>query len=197
MTEHVSHDSPLLPESEDTERNMFGRWPFWATMGSIVLVVLVLSYGFFIDPKLVPSPLVGKPAPLFTTNMLVSGEKLSLQDLRGQPVVLNFWASWCVACRDEAAVLEHAYQVYGPQGLRVIGIAIQDTPEKALAFAQRFGKTYTLALDNNAGEIGLNYGLYGVPETFFIDREGLIRYKHVGAVTPDMVATQAQQLLQN
>lgn len=171
---------------------MIGSWKFWSVLAAIAVIVGLFAYGFTVDPKLVQSPLIGKPAPDFTVTRLGGGETLNLAALRGTPVILNFWASWCVACRDEAALLEQAHRRFGLEAgkLRVIGIAIQDTPEAARAFAERFGKTYFLALDNTAGDIALSYGLYGVPETFFIDGEGIIRYKQVGPVTWDGLVAQ-------
>ncbi len=140
---------------------------------------------------------MGRPAPSFQLAGLNTGEPLSLADLKGKPFILNFWASWCAACRDEAVVLEEAHQRYAVQQdkLRVVGIAIQDTPEDARAFARRFGKTYFLALDNEAGDISLNYGLYGVPETFFVDAQGIIRHKQIGAVTRKVIEEQVPRLL--
>lgn len=176
---------------------MLKSWKFWTVMAGIMALVGIFAYGFTTDPHLVQSPLVGKPAPSFTVTDLHSGEQVSLRELRGRPVVLNFWASWCVACRDEAPVLQAAHERFGGGGqqrVHVVGIAVQDTREKALAFAERFGKTYTLGLDDEAGSISLNYGLYGVPETFFIDSEGIIRDKVVGAVTAEDIQENVAEL---
>jgi cytochrome c biogenesis protein CcmG/thiol:disulfide interchange protein DsbE len=170
-------------------------WKFWAVMGVLAALVAMFTYGFTTDPKLVPSPLVGKPAPAFGVAQLNGTGRVSLADLKGTPVILNFWASWCVACREEAGVLEAAHLKFeqGEHRVRVIGIAIQDTPDQALAFAKRFGKTYFLALDNAKGDIGLSYGLYGVPETFFIDAGGIIVCKKIGPVTPQWIEERVQQ----
>ncbi|MCH8844075.1 MAG: DsbE family thiol:disulfide interchange protein [SAR324 cluster bacterium] len=175
---------------------MIRSWKFWGVLSAIGAVVALFAYGFTVDPKLVPSPLVGKPAADFTVQQLNGEGALTLSDLQGTPVLLNFWASWCVACRDEAAILQEAHLLYdvAQNRLRVIGVAIQDTPEKALAFAERFGKTYFLALDDEAGTIGLDYGLYGVPETFFIDAGGRIQYKQVGAVTRELIRTMLDEM---
>jgi len=175
---------------------MWGSWKFWLVMAAVGLMVALFTYGFTTDPKLVKSPLVNKPAPAFDVTRLGGGERLRLADLRGQTVVLNFWASWCAACRDEAHILEAAHKRFQREGTpaRVIGIAVQDTPAKAMAFAKRFGKTYFLALDNERGDIGLNYGLYGVPETFFIDGEGIIRHKQIGPVTRKVIDEQVRAL---
>ncbi len=177
---------------------MIRSWKFWGVLSAIGAMVALFSYGFFVDPKLVPSPLVNKPAADFTVQQLNGEGSLTLSDLRGTPVLLNFWASWCVACRDEAIILQEAHLLHevAQNKLRVIGIAIQDTPEKALAFAERFGKTYFLALDDEAGTIGLDYGLYGVPETFFIDAAGTIHYKQVGAVTRELIRAMVDEMSQ-
>ena len=176
---------------------MLKKWQFWAVVAAITSLVGLFAFGFTTDPKLVKSPLVGRPAPGFTVQPLAGGEPLSLRDVRGTPVVLNFWASWCLACRDEAAVLQAVHLRYEKEvgSIRVIGIAVQDTPEKAMAFARSYGKTYFLGLDSSSGEISLNYGLYGVPETFFIDREGIVRFKQIGAVTTEIMRREVEKLL--
>lgn len=175
---------------------MLKSWKFWTVLAGIAAVVGVFAYGFTVDPKLVQSPLIGKPAPDFSLTRLNGEGAIELAALRGTPVILNFWASWCVACRDEAALLQQAYKELELEQhrVRVIGIAIQDRPEAALAFAKKFGKTYFLGLDNAAGDIALNYGLYGVPETFFIDAAGIVRYKQVGPVTWEGMTAQVSAM---
>jgi cytochrome c biogenesis protein CcmG/thiol:disulfide interchange protein DsbE len=170
-------------------------WKFWSVMGGIAALVALFTFGFTTDPKKVPSPLVGLPASSFQVRQLNGTEQLSLAGLRGKPVLLNFWASWCVACREEAAILQQAHLTYEKERgvLRVIGIAIQDKPEPALAFARKYGKTYFLALDNEQGDIGLAYGLYGVPETFFINAQGIIVCKKIGPVTPEWIRDYAER----
>ena len=176
---------------------MLLSWKFWGVIFGILGMTILFAFGFTKDPKLVSSPLVGKPAPGFSITDLNTGQPLSSADLKGKPYILNFWASWCVPCRQEAAHLEAAYQKYDRQQqiLRVVGIAIQDAPEAARDFARRFGKTYFLAVDNKAGDIALNFGLYGVPETFLVDPEGIILYKHVGASTTDIIETKMLPLI--
>jgi len=175
---------------------MWMSWKFWAVMGTIGLVAALFTFGFTTNPKLVPSPLVGRGAPAFEVQQMNGTGKISLAELKGTPFILNFWASWCVACREEAHILEQAHQTYENQGhkIRVIGIAIQDTPTAALSFARQFGKTYFLGLDNAAGDIALNYGLYGVPETFFIDAKGMILDKKIGPVGTDDIAREVAKL---
>lgn len=183
---------------------MLKSWKFWTALVFVFVcisaLVGLLAFGvYFVDSKLVKSPLIDKPAPGFSVRRLGGGEALSLAGMKGTPVLLNFWASWCVACREEAHILQAAHLSYekGAGQLRVVGIAIQDTEDKAMAFAKKFGKTYFLGLDNEAGDISLSYGLYGVPETFFIDRDGIIRYKHVGAITPELVTRELRKLMSN
>jgi cytochrome c biogenesis protein CcmG/thiol:disulfide interchange protein DsbE len=158
----------------------------------------LLAYGFSKNPKLVKSPLVGGRAPAFAVTEMNTGEALSSAKLKGTPYLLNFWASWCAACRDEAPYLKAAYERYekGRGGFRVIGIAIQDELEKARAFARRFGKEYFLAMDSERGDISLNFGLYGVPETFFVDAQGVISHKHIGALDWEMVQREVERMLE-
>ena len=176
---------------------MLNSWKFWVVMAAIMGVVGLLAFGFTKNPKLVKSPLVGTPAPGFKITELNTGEPLSSADLQGTPYLLNFWASWCAACRDEAPYLKRAYEGYEKSGrkIRVIGIAIQDTPEKARAFARRFGKHYFLAMDSKRGDISLNWGLYGVPETFFVNGRGIITHKHIGALTWKVTQREVERLL--
>ena len=177
---------------------MWKSWQFWTVMGAIVVLTGLLAFGFTRNPKIVKSPLINLPAANFSVAELNSGEPLELAGLKGTAVLLNFWASWCAACRDEAHLLEAAHQKWGgdKNKFRVIGIAVQDKAEDAKKFARRFGKTYYLALDNPAGDIGLNYGVYGVPESFFIDGEGIIRHKKIGALTKEVIWEQVPALIE-
>ena len=168
---------------------MWISWKFWAVWVLIIGLIALFAFGFTIDPKKVPSPLIGKPAPDFEIKALNGNEKIRLSELKGKPVLLNFWASWCQECKVEAYILEAFHQKYGSktQQIKVIGIAIQDTADKAKAFARLFGKTYFLSLDDNTGNIALDYGIYGVPETFIIDHEGIVVYKHIGAFDVELL----------
>lgn len=170
-------------------------WKLWVALNVIIALIGILAYGLTTDPKLVPSPWIGRTAPDFAVVSMNDGTPLKLSDLKGKPVVLNFWASWCFECRVEAGVLEAFYQKYDRQAdqVHMVGIAIQDTAEKAKAFAQHFGKTYFLALDDKTGTIALDYGIYGVPETFFIDADGIVRHKKVGGVTTELLMEQLKE----
>ncbi len=176
---------------------MLNSWKFWTVMGFIGGFVALMAFGFTKNPRIMKSPLVGRAAPSFEITEMNTGESLSSAALKGTPYLLNFWASWCAACRDEAPYLKAAHDKYekGRGGFRVIGIAIQDTLEKANAFARRFGKKYYLAMDNQQGDISLNWGLYGVPETFFVDGQGIISHKHIGALTWEVTQREVERLL--
>jgi len=159
-----------------------------------VPVILLLAYGFRTDPKAIPSPLVQKPAPEFRLTAYGGGD-ISLAALKGKPVVLNFWASWCYpACYEEAPLLEATWRKFRDQGLMVIGVDIQDKEANAQEFIRRFGFTFPNVPDPGS-KVSIDFGVYGVPETFFVDRHGRIAYKHVGALTPALMEAQVQALL--
>jgi cytochrome c biogenesis protein CcmG, thiol:disulfide interchange protein DsbE len=166
----------------------------WLIPLSAVPVLLLLAYGFRTNPRDIPSPLIGRPAPGFALTAF-GGQPLALEAQRGQVVVLNFWASWCYpACYEEAPVLEQAWRTWRDRGVMVIGIDVQDTQDKARSFIADFGLTFPNAPDPN-GKVAIDYGLYGVPETFFIDRQGRIRAKHVGAVTAEVFRSRVEPLV--
>jgi cytochrome c biogenesis protein CcmG/thiol:disulfide interchange protein DsbE len=152
-----------------------------ALLGVGILVVMVYGLFYASDPSAIPSAQIGKQAHPFTVTTF-DGQTLSLESFKGKPVVINFWASWCVACRQEAHILETAHRKYTPQGVVFIGIAINDTREASLAFIRQYGKTYYLAPDDQQGSISLDYGVTAVPETFLIDRQGMITEKVLGAI---------------
>ena len=172
---------------------MKGAWP-WLVPLSAVPVLALLAYGFHLNPRDVASPLIGRPAAVFTLNTF-DGQPLSLADQRGKVIVLNFWASWCQpACYDEAPVLERGWRAWRDRGVMVVGVDIQDTPEAAQRFIRQFDFTFPNARDLT-GKVSIDYGVYGVPETFFIDRRGRIRVKHVGAVTDRVFRSAVESLL--
>ena len=166
----------------------------WLIPLSTVPVLVLLAYGFRTNPRDIPSPLVGRAAAPFTLAGF-DGAPVSLEAHRGQVVVVNFWASWCIpACYDEAPVLERNWRGYRDRGVAVIGIDIQDTDEAARKFIDTFSLTFPNARDVG-GRVSVDYGVYGVPETFFIDRAGRIRAKHVGAVTDAVFREHVDRLL--
>lgn len=154
----------------------------------------LLAYGFTRDPREIPTPLIGKPATPFTL-VLFDGRRLGLEELSGKVVFLNFWASWCPPCRAEARTLEAAWQKYKNQDVVFLGIDIQDTEEDARGFLREFGITYPNGRDAS-GKIAIDYGVWGLPETFIIDRTGHIAYKHVGALGWQTMTTKLGEALQ-
>jgi cytochrome c biogenesis protein CcmG/thiol:disulfide interchange protein DsbE len=152
----------------------------------LVALIGLLGWGVFKTPTNLASPITGKPASDFTLETF-EGRRVALAELRGHPVVLNFFASWCLSCRDEALVLEQGWQTYGPLGAVFIGVAVSDEREASIAFVRRYGKTYLLGPDTN-GSISLDYGLFGVPETVFISPEGKVLDKAVGPVSTELLA---------
>jgi cytochrome c biogenesis protein CcmG/thiol:disulfide interchange protein DsbE len=166
----------------------------WLVPLSVLPVLALLAYGFRTDPRDIPSPLVGRPAAAFALTAF-DGKPVSLAALRGKVVVLNFWASWCnPACYDEAPVLQRTWQTYADRGVVVVGVDMQDTAEAAQAFIRRFGLTFVNAPDPQ-GKVAVEYGVYGVPETFFVARDGTIRAKHVGALTDAVIRAKLEPLL--
>jgi len=146
------------------------------------VMVGFLGKGLFLDPRKVPSPLIGKSAPAFIAPVLGDPSKtFSTADMKGQVWLLNTWASWCAACRDEhpllVEMLAHDIPLYG--------LAYKDTDEASLQMLQQLGNPYILSATDKDGRIGIDYGVYGVPETYVIDKEGIIRYKQIGPITPD------------
>ena len=154
----------------------------WLLPLTAVPVLALLAYGFRVNPRDIPSPLVGRPAPPFALTSF-EGAPMQLDALRGKVVVLNFWASWCYpACYEEAPVLERGWRAYRDRDVVVLGVDIQDKDEAGLKFIRDFTLTFPNAPDPR-GKVSVDYGVYGVPETFFIDRAGAIRVKHVSAVS--------------
>jgi len=157
-----------------------------AAIPLVVFLVLVafLAIGLTRNPREIPSPLVGKPAPAFEAPRLqpVGGAPFSLKDMQGQVWLLNVWASWCVACRVEHPVL---MELARKGGVTLVGLDYKDQPADAVKWLQRFGDPYQLSAVDLDGRIGIDFGVYGVPETFVIDKAGMIRYKHIGPVTEE------------
>jgi cytochrome c biogenesis protein CcmG/thiol:disulfide interchange protein DsbE len=166
----------------------------WLIPLAAVPVLVLLAYGFRTDPRAIPSPLVGKPAAKFALTTF-DGERVGLEALAGKVVVLNFWASWCYpACYEEAPALERGWQKYKDRGLVMLGVNVQDKEEPARKFLTQFAHTFPNAPDPG-GRVSVDYGVYGVPETFFIDRQGRVRAKHVGAVNDEIFRAEAERLL--
>ena len=156
-------------------------WRFLVVGGVVLGFLALLAWGLTRDPKLIPTPLIGKEAPVFTLDLFAGGT-FRLEEQRGKVVVLNVWASWCYpACWNEAPRLEAAWRQDRDQGVVVVGLNYQDREAEARAFIRRFGKTFPNGPDQGS-KIAIAYGVYGVPETFFIDHAGRIYAKHIGEI---------------
>jgi len=143
------------------------------------IVLLVMNLGR--NPHKVDSPLVGKPAPPFALRAVGGTDVLDVGALRGKPVVVNFWATWCVPCYAEHGVLVSSARALGSK-VQFVGVVYDDTEAKILEFLRQYGSAYPTLLDD-AGKTAIAYGVYGVPETFFIDPDGVIVAKYEGALT--------------
>jgi cytochrome c biogenesis protein CcmG, thiol:disulfide interchange protein DsbE len=159
------------------------RWRWSIPFGIFVILVAFLWVGLGRDPSVVPSPLIGKPAPPFRLALLHQpGQWLQAEDLKGKVWLLNVWASWCVSCRVEHPLL---VQLAKANIVPVYGLDYKDKSDLALAWLAQNGDPYTASLVDADGRVGIDYGVYGVPETFLIDKAGVIRYKQIGPLTPE------------
>lgn len=156
-------------------------------LGIFAVLLVFLAIGLTRDPREIPSPLIGKPAPLFTAPILnQSGQTFSSKDMLGKVWLLNTWASWCVACREEHPILVE-FSKTNP--LPIIGLDYKDKDVEGLKWLARFGNPYQMAVTDADGRIGIDFGVYGVPESFVIDKAGLIRYKQIGPFTEESIRT--------
>lgn len=169
----------------------------WVRLALVVViaagVISLLAYGFTRDARYISSPLVGRKATPFTLT-LFDGNTVNSKDLLGKAVLLNFWASWCVPCRAEARALEESWRKYKDRGVVFLGVNIQDKEENARAFLKEFGITYLNGPDSN-GKIAIDYGVWGIPETFFLDPQGRITYKHAGELRVPVITAKLDQAL--
>ncbi len=146
-----------------------------------IILVILLSVGLTLDPRKVPSPLVGKPAPMFDLPLLDKPDlTLGPSDLVGQVWLLNVWASWCASCRVEHPVL-NAWA--DSSDIKLIGLNYKDETTAAKLWLKQLGNPYAASVVDSAGRIGIDWGVYGVPETFVVDKKGIVRYKHIGPIT--------------
>ena len=154
-------------------------------LGVFVLLVALLAVGLTLNPREVPSPLIDRPAPAFNLPQLQKPDlAFSQKDMQGQVWLLNVWASWCVACREEHPVL---VELARSRVVPVIGLNYKDKPDEGKAWLKQFGDPYVLSVADTEGRVGIDFGVYGVPETFLIDKQGVIRYKQIGPVTPGLL----------
>lgn len=147
---------------------------------ALFLVLAVLLYrGLFLNPAELPSALIGKPVPAFSLPAVDDPARtLSEADLKGKPALLNVWATWCVSCKAEHPVLTEL----AAQGVNIVGINYKDDNANALKWLKEFHNPYQLDIRDEQGSLGLNLGVYGAPETFLVDKHGIIRHKFVGVI---------------
>ncbi|OYQ74474.1 DsbE family thiol:disulfide interchange protein [Wohlfahrtiimonas sp. G9077] len=165
---------------------------------AITVSVLVVIFAFFFitlgnDPSKLPSTREGKPVPEFSASKLVEpghiAEIITNEDIKG-PALLNVWATWCPTCRDEHATLN----VLKDQGVRIYGVNYKDDPEKAYEWLEELGNPYLFNFLDMSGAVGIELGVYGAPETYFIDQNNVIHYRHVGAILPEIWETQLKAI---
>ena len=176
-----------------------------------LLIVALLGFGLTRDPRAIPSPLPGKAAPNFALSVirvpqigvdgpavqahgLQVGDTVRLADRKGEVVVLNFWASWCLACRDEHAVLSEVAGEYADAPVRFYGVLYNDTPDNGKRWIEQMGGQRYPALNDPGSRTAIDYGLYGVPETFFITPDGRVAEKYVGPVTAAVLRDRIERL---
>ena len=169
----------------------------WAALGAVVLVVgsiaLLLGVGLTHDPNRLPATLVGKPAPAFDLATIDGSQRFQLRALRGEVVIVNFWASWCLACQTEEPALEDAFNRYRDRGVVLVGISFQDSATDAMAYASRNAIPRPL-LSDPGSRTGLAYGVTGLPETYFVGPGGLVDHKEAGPVTTQLVNQEVRRL---
>jgi cytochrome c biogenesis protein CcmG, thiol:disulfide interchange protein DsbE len=154
-------------------------------LAGFVAFVLLLGAGLRLNPREVPSPLINKPAPAFSLPQLHEPQKIfSPAEMRGRVWMLNVWASWCVSCRQEHPLLMDLARA---GVLPIYGLNYKDARDAGIAWLNQFGNPYKLSAFDAKGDVGIDYGVYGVPETYVIDKQGVIRYKHIGVLTPDIL----------
>ncbi len=164
-----------------------------AVVAAVLAVVTLLASGLGKDPSVATSPLVGRTAPDFTLEQL-DGKALTLSKLRGQVVVVNFWASWCTECHTEQPALNEAWQRFRDSGVVVLGVNFQDTPSDARDYVRTAGIAYPVVEDTDS-RTALAYGLRGIPETFIVDKSGRIVDRVIGPVDAAKLANQINSVL--
>jgi len=163
------------------------------TLGIFIALVALLAVGLRLNPREVPSPLIGKPAPPFELPLLTEPDKrFSQKDMLGKVWIMNVWASWCPPCLVEHPVVT---QISRSGIAPVVGLNYKDARDDALPWLKRNGNPYQLIVFDANGRIGIDYGVYGVPETYVIDRKGVIRYKHIGPLSADVVKQKVEPLV--
>lgn len=155
----------------------------WIPLVLFALLVGFFARGLFLNPREVPSPLIGKPAPAFSLPVVGdAGRTFSPEEMKGKVWLLNVWAPWCPSCRQEHPVLMQL----ASQGVLIVGLNWKDKDREAAQLLAQHGNPYVAVPDDLSGKIGIDYGVTGTPETYVIDRDGIIRMKHIGPITPEV-----------
>jgi cytochrome c biogenesis protein CcmG/thiol:disulfide interchange protein DsbE len=169
-----------------------------------VPLIALLAWGLRRDPSYIPSPLPGRDAPAFSLEVFATGEQsiarsvgdtLSSGEMRGNVLVINFWASWCLACRDEHAALSEVALMYSNRPVKFVGVLYQDRTAAALEWISRMGGQSYPSVNDPRSRTAIAFGLYGVPETFIVDRAGKVAHKQVGPVTRGLLVRLIDSLL--
>jgi cytochrome c biogenesis protein CcmG, thiol:disulfide interchange protein DsbE len=156
---------------------------FAIPLALFVVLAGFLAVGLMHDPRAVPSPFIGKPAPAFRLEQLHDGKlAFTPEDMKGKVWLLNVWASWCVSCRVEHPLL---VEMSRRNVVPIVGLNYKDKRDEGVQWLAKFGNPYALSAFDADGKVGIDYGVYGVPETFVIDKQGVIRYKQIGPITPE------------
>lgn len=166
----------------------------WLPLLIFGVMVVFLAIGLSLDPREVPSPLIGKPTPTFSAPQLHKAEQnFAPEQFKGKVWLLNVWASWCVSCRAEHQVIN----TFAKTGLvSIVGLNYKDEPADAKKWLGALGNPYQLSVMDRDGKIGLDWGVYGVPETFVIDKKGIVRHKHIGPVDEKSLQDELIPLIQ-
>lgn len=152
-------------------------------LGIFIVLLGFLAIGLTLKPHEIPSPLINKPAPVFSAPVLNQpGQSFSSKDMLGKVWLLNTWASWCVACRVEHPILVEFAKA---KSIPIIGLDYKDQEAEGLKWLARYGNPYDIAITDKDGRIAIDFGVYGVPESFLIDKAGIIRYKQIGPITDE------------
>ncbi len=183
-----------VPTPPASKKKPVGAYVFPAVIIGLFFIGLMalLLYGVQQSDRpnrdALPSPLVGKPAPAFDLPLLHQpGKRLTLDDLRGEPFVMNVWGSWCPECRVEHPVIARFALT---KRVRFIGYDLKDERQDALRWLEQYGNPYMMVVVDESGRTAIDWGIYGAPETFLVDGKGIVRWKHVGAVTDDIIQEQ-------
>ncbi len=181
------------------------NWRRASIAGAVALpIIALLAFGMTRDPGEITSPLPGKMAPDFALEVFAQGEPgqermvgdtVRLSEMRGQVVVLNFWGSWCLECRREHQALTNVASEYATKGVKFFGVLYNDQPSTALRWIQEMGGQSYPSVNDPRTRTSIDYGIYGAPETFFIAKNGVVAYKHIGALTEAIMIQKLDSLI--